>query len=143
MKKVLNILLVLIVCLSFTACKSNFVEYDLAKISIQIEETGEELIGSDGEVTGSLKVDFDKLKLEYNPGSKTYRANIKASNNNYSDQVIYAIEWETHPVIIEDWDVYSSFLSVFTDGNGYVSMGNYLERSGYKDLLVITLWSEK
>ena len=39
MKKVLNILLVLIACLSFTACKSNFVEYDLAKMSIQIEET--------------------------------------------------------------------------------------------------------
>ncbi len=145
MKKIIAIMLSFVLMLTITACggESKYTEYELAKMSIQIRETGEELVGSNGEVTGSLKVDIDNLKLEYNGGSETYRANLKASNEKYSDQVVYTIEWETPPVIIEDWDVFSAYLSVFTDGNGYVAMGNYLQRSGYKDLLVLTLWSEK
>ena len=146
MKKVIAIMLSFVLMLTITACggESKYTEYELFKISIKINETGEELVGADemfiDSAIDSLKVDIDNLKLEYNDGDVTYRANLKAESKKDLDNGIYTIEWETPPVM-EDWDIFVSYFAVLD--NGYVLMGDGLQRSGYEDLLLLTLWSEK
>ena len=114
MKKLLSIFLSIMLCLSFTACKKNIVEYELAD-TVLMTYSGEELVGDFGDLSKySLKIDMDNMTLEYCRGGKTFSATLESPVEKTS-QTAYTLKWDKSPELVEGFEVFDTEFAISSD----------------------------
>lgn len=149
MKKIIAVLLSFVLVLSFTACgNDNILEFKAHTLHTEERVSGESL--SDIKFEAEVKVDLEKLSLEYTDEIGTYFATLEAIEDKSSGDW-YRVDWKEPPVrkgiphFDKGFDVILSYLRILSEKEDNVSavLQLYLYNEAYVDYISMILMDWK